>query len=396
VHLPVNAAGWHDRRVDAIVPPAMLGVIGGGQLGAMFVGAARAMGFGTTVLDPDPSAPAGRAADLHLCAAYDDPAALDELARTCCAVTVEFENPPASALERLAADVRVAPSGDAVSIVQDRRTEKRFLHIAGVPVGPFAVIESADDLDAAAAAVEFPAILKTARLGYDGKGQRTVMSADDLASEWRDLGEVACVLEQRLALEAEVSVMVVRGSDGATVTYEPARNEHVNGILDVSVVPCGLGVADDARAMAVRIAESLGYVGVLGVELFVVGGELLVNELAPRPHNSGHWTIDAARTSQFEQQVRALCGLPLGSTARTATGVAMVNLLGDIWAGGEPDWAAALADPEASLHLYGKPTARPGRKMGHLTVTSSEGANDASDRATSLREASEARLSDAR
>jgi 5-(carboxyamino)imidazole ribonucleotide synthase len=383
--------------VDTILPPAMLGVLGGGQLGAMFVAAARSMGYGTTVLDPDPHAPAGRAADVHVVAAYDDTDALDRLATTCAAVTIEFENPPAHALEHLARRTVVAPSADAVAIVQDRRTEKRFVHIAGVPVAPFAVIDGPTHLAAAAETVGFPAILKTARLGYDGKGQCTVHRADDLADAWASLGSVPCVLERRLTLDAEVSVIVARRADGSSVVYEPARNVHVDGILDVSTVPSGLALAPRAQSLAVRIADTLGYVGVLGVELFVVDDELVVNELAPRPHNSGHWTLDAARTSQFEQQVRALCGLPLGSPTMTAAGVAMVNLLGDLWAEGDPDWAASLADPEVSLHLYGKPTPRPGRKMGHLTVTSTTDEADAAERARRLRcEANDATGTEAR
>jgi 5-(carboxyamino)imidazole ribonucleotide synthase len=346
-----------------VLPPATIGVLGGGQLGRYFVMAARTMGYRTMVLEPDPHAPAGPAADVHLVAAYDDAASLDRMAAECAVVTTEFENPPAAALHRLAEAVDVRPSPHAIEIVQDRRTEKRFLASIGVPTAPFAVIEVPDDLERAD--VTYPAILKTARLGYDGKGQVPVPDAAGLAAAWDELGRVACVLEQRLVLDREVSVVMARGIDGEVATYPVATNTHAGGILDLTVVPDPVEHAD---GLAIRIAEALDYVGVLAVEMFVVGGELLVNELAPRPHNSGHWTLDAAATSQFEQQVRAVCGLRLGATDLTAGGAAMVNLLGDVWDGGEPDWARAVQHPGAHLHLYGKHEARPGRKMGHITV----------------------------
>lgn len=349
-----------------VLPPAMIGVLGGGQLGRYFVMAARTMGYRTMVLEPDALAPAGAVADVHLVAAYDDTAALDRMAAECAVVTTEFENPPAAALHRLAEAVPVRPSPHAIEIVQDRRTEKRFLASIGVPTAPFVVIETDGDLTVAGAGtVGFPAILKTARLGYDGKGQVHVAHAPDLAAAWGQLGRVPCVLEQRLPLDREVSVVMARGLDGQVATYPVAANSHAHGILDVTVVPDPIEHADE---LAVRIAEALGYVGVLAVEMFVVGGDLLVNELAPRPHNSGHWTLDVAATSQFEQQVRAVCGLQLGATRLTAGGAAMVNLLGDVWDGGEPQWADAVAHPDAHLHLYGKLEARPGRKMGHITV----------------------------
>lgn len=349
-----------------VLPPATIGVLGGGQLGRYLVMAARTMGYRTMVLEPDPHAPAGAVADVHLVAAYDDPPALDRMAAECAVVTTEFENPPAAALHRLAERVAVRPSPQAIEVVQDRRTEKRFLASIGVPTAPFAVIETDHDVVRAdEGTIGFPAILKTARMGYDGKGQVPVPSAIDLAAAWDALGRVPCVLEQRVPLDREVSVVLARGVDGARATYPVATNVHTGGILDITVVPDPIRHAD---ALAVRIAEALGYVGVLAVEMFVVGGSLIVNELAPRPHNSGHWTLDAAATSQFEQQVRAVCGLALGDTTLTAGGAAMVNLLGDVWDGGEPDWAAAIAHPGAHLHLYGKREARPGRKMGHITV----------------------------
>ena len=350
-----------------IAPPAAIGVLGGGQLGRYAVVAARQMGYRTVVVDPDPSAPAGRLADEHVVAPYDDPVAVDRLS-ACAAVTTEFENPPASVLETLATRTVVAPSAHAVAICQDRIAEKRFLTEAGIRVGPHATLDvsgplSGDD-------VRYPAILKTARLGYDGKGQRTVVERTQLGEAHAHLGMAACVLEQQLVLDAEVSVVLARSSTGETSVFDVAENHHVDGILDLTVVPARVdaGIAEHAVGIARQIAAALDYVGVLAVELFVTGGDVLVNELAPRPHNSGHWTLDAARTSQFDQQVRAMCGAGLGDPTRTAPAVAMVNLLGDLWAGSEPDWGAVLADADARLHLYGKSAARPGRKMGHLTV----------------------------
>ena len=376
----------------AVEPPATIGMLGGGQLGRYALMAARTMGYRTIVLEPDPRAPAGAVADEHVVADYDDPAALDHLAAVCAVVTTEFENPPASALDRLAATTEVRPSPSAVAVAQDRRLEKGRLAAAGVPVGPFAVIGAVDDLHTASGQVRFPAILKTARLGYDGKGQVTVADADGLHAAWTALGEVACVLEERLALRQEISVLVARSPDGSAVTYPLAENVHADGVLDLSVVPARLGedLAADARRIALHIAADLGYVGVLAVEMFVVEDDerslLLVNEIAPRPHNSGHWTLDGCRTDQFAQQIRAVCGVGLGSTAMTAPAVAMVNLLGDRWANGEPDWSAVLAHPDAALHLYGKAEARPGRKMGHVTVLA-DSVDDAADLALALRDA---------
>jgi 5-(carboxyamino)imidazole ribonucleotide synthase len=258
--------------------------------------------------------------------------------------------------------------------------EKAFLDRAGIPIAPFTVIETDADVRAAAD-FPYPAILKTARMGYDGKGQTTVTQHSDLNSAWTHLDNQPCVLEQRLPLDGEVSVVLARATDGQTAIYPVARNTHVDGILDCTAVPF---TAPGATDLAVAIATSLDYVGVLAVEMFIVGGDLLVNELAPRPHNSGHWTLDAARTSQFEQQVRAVCGVGLGDPSLSAPAAAMVNLLGDLWADGEPDWSRALADPRASLHLYGKSAARPGRKMGHITVTAAT-ADEAHDRAKAIR-----------
>lgn len=355
----------------AVTPPAMLGILGGGQLGLYFVMAARTMGFRTTVLDPDPHAPAGRVADVHLVAPSDDPAALDHLADTCAVVTTEFENAPTAAMERLIGRTLVHPSPRAIGICQDRIAEKRFLDDIGVNVGPYAVIETDADVATAATTIGFPAILKTARLGHDGKGQVRCATPGELAASWEQLGRVPCVLEERLNLARELSLVLARSADGRTATYPVAQNQHVHGILDTSYVPANLpaGGQDQAAELGIYIAEELGFVGVMAVEMFVVGRQALVNSLAPRPHNTGHYTLDACLTSQFEQQVRAICGLSLGDTRLLVPGVAMVNLLGDMWADGEPDWATVLAEPAAHLHLYGKSDARPGRKMGHLTVT---------------------------
>ena len=363
-----------------ITPPATLGILGGGQLGRYFVMAARTMGYQTIVLEPDPNAPAGRVADEHLEAAYDDEAALQHLASACAVVTTEFENPPSAAMDWLRSHTTVRPSPAAVAIAQDRELEKAFLREAGIPVAPFVVIETDADT-ATATELQYPAILKTARMGYDGKGQISVASHDQLSDAWAQLGHQRCVLEQRLDLEGEVSVVLARGADGEIASYPTGHNTHVDGILDCTVVPFA---SPHAAELAARVATALDYVGVLAVEMFVVGSRLLVNEIAPRPHNSGHWTLDAARTSQFEQQVRAVCGVGLGDPSLSAPAAAMVNLLGDLWAGGEPDWSVVLADPCASLHLYGKSSARPGRKMGHITVTAAD-PDEAERRARTIR-----------
>ncbi len=366
-----------------IEPPATIGMLGGGQLGRYALIAARLMGYRTIVLDPDAAAPAGRVADEHIVASYDDPAALDHLAATCAVVTIEFENPPAASLARLASDVLVAPAPAAVAVTQDRLAEKRFLLDAGTPTAPYAPVMSIDDRPD----VRYPAILKTARLGYDGKGQRGLDGPDELAAAWAALGAVPCVLERRLPLDGELSVLVARTAAGDHAVYPVTENVHVGGILDLSVVPARVdaAVASRAAAIAVDLACQLDYVGVLAVEVFVSDGHVLVNELAPRPHNSGHWTLDAAPVSQFDQQVRAICGSALGPTGPTVPAAAMVNLLGDVWAGGEPNWAVALADPAARLHLYGKAEPRPGRKMGHLTVVGAT-ADDAAEQALDLRD----------
>jgi 5-(carboxyamino)imidazole ribonucleotide synthase len=350
-----------------------LGVIGGGQLGSYFVLAARSMGFRVVVLEPNSNSPAGKLADEHIVAEYDDRSALDRLATQCSAVTVEFENPPVESLEYLSQRIIVRPSPDAIAIAQDRRNEKQFCVEHGIAVAPFAVIESSADINAAMTDEVLPGILKTARLGYDGKGQIRVTDRDALVRAFKELGGAPCVLEKLLPLEDELSIVLARGVGGEIVTYEATRNVHVNGVLDVSSAPIpNSQVTEHARKVALSLVEALDYVGVLGVEFFVSGGELLVNEMAPRPHNSGHWTLDAAQTSQFEQQVRALVGMPLGSTTMTHPAVVMLNLLGDRWAHGDPNFALAASDSAAHLHLYGKSEAKPGRKMGHLTVVGNE------------------------
>lgn len=354
-----------------ILPPAMLGILGGGQLGRYFTLAARDMGYRVMVLDPDDDCPAASVADVFLAAAYDDATALAELARQCAAVTTEFESVPAAALRQLARRVPVHPGPEAVAICQDRAREKAFLAEHGLPHAPWARIDCEADL-AALPATLFPAILKRSREGYDGKGQARVADLDAAIVAFRELGNVPCVLEQRLALQTELSVVLARGADGQLASYPASENSHREGILDMSVAPAHrLPAAMQAEAcrLAERIATALDYVGTLAVEFFVVDRRLLVNEIAPRPHNSGHWTLDACASSQFEQQVRALCGLPLADTTPHAAAV-MVNLLGGLWPAPEhlPDFSVALREPALKLHLYGKRQARAGRKMGHFTV----------------------------
>jgi 5-(carboxyamino)imidazole ribonucleotide synthase len=353
-----------------ILPGATLGLLGGGQLGRMFTVAARTLGYRVTVLDPDPLSPAAEFATGHLNTAYTDRNSLHTLATTCAAVTTEFENAPAEALMELANRTSVRPSGSSVAVAQDRRREKAFFAEKGLPLGPYAVIQREADIEAALARVKLPALLKTARFGYDGKGQARVASSAELRRVFDQWKSVPCVLEELLSLEREVSVVLARGSTGEIAVFPLAENRHANGILDISIAPARVtpALAQEATALATRGADELQYVGVLAVEMFVVGGRLMLNEIAPRPHNSGHYTIDACRTSQFEQQVRVLCSLPLGDPSQHSPAV-MVNLLGDIWRGGAaPPWEAVLRHPAAHLHLYGKREARPGRKMGHVTI----------------------------
>ena len=360
-----------------ILPGATLGLVGGGQLGRMFTAAARNLDYRVTVLDPDPLSPAAEFATGHLNTAYTHPISLDEMAKTCAAITTEFENAPAEALIELAQHTSVRPSGHAVAIAQDRSAEKGFFETHGFPVGPFAVIRSAGDFDAALQIVKLPAVLKTVRFGYDGKGQATIMTRPELESTFAAWNSAHCILEEFLPLKLELSVILARAADGKTSLFPVAENQHINGILDITVAPARVSpdLAAAARAIATRLADELDYIGVMAVEFFVIAGaegdRLLINEIAPRPHNSGHFTIDACRTSQFEQQVRVLCDLPLGDTSQHTPAV-MLNLLGDCWRGDRhqtaPDWQAVLQHAGAHLHLYGKREARAGRKMGHVTV----------------------------
>jgi 5-(carboxyamino)imidazole ribonucleotide synthase len=351
----------------AILPGSTIGMLGGGQLGRMFVTAARTMGFEVIVLDPDPHSPAGAMATRHIHADYVDTDALDEIARDCAVVSTEFENIPAEALEYLAGKVTVHPSARALSVAQNRIIEKRFIRSLGLQTAEFVALESEADLQQLDQ-MTFPAILKTATLGYDGKGQVVCRNRQDVERAFRQL-DTACVLEQRIDLALEVSAILGRNASGQTFCYPVAQNSHRNGILDVSQVPAAIDpameqqVADAAR----RIADGLEYCGVLAVEFFIsTQGAVLVNEMAPRPHNSGHFTLDACHVSQFELQLRMICDLPAGGLS-LHTSVAMLNILGDVWPGkgGQPDWDALLAVEGCKLHLYGKKHPRGGRKMGH-------------------------------
>ncbi len=353
-----------------ILPGATLGVLGSGQLGRMFAIAARRMGYRVHTLSPDYDTPTGQVADREVQAAYDDLDAVREFARGVDVVTFEFENVSAAAAEAAAALTPVRPSGSVLHTCQHRLREKLFLSGAGFPVAPFAVVRSALELTAALDTVGLPAVLKTAGWGYDGKGQVKLAHGSEAAAAWASLRTSEAVLEAWIDFEREVSVVAARGLDGSYADYGLIENRHKNHILDLSIAPAGLPpqVAREAAEIARGVLATLDVVGVLCVELFWTrDGRLLVNELAPRPHNSGHLTFDAAVTSQFEQQLRAICGLPLGATDLLRP-AAMANLLGDLWQGGEPDWVAACRSPAVKLHLYGKATPRPGRKMGHLTA----------------------------
>lgn len=357
-----------------ILPGATVGVVGGGQLGRMFTLQARTMGYRVVVLDPDSQSPAGAVADRHIRAGYDDQDALADLARSCAAITTEFENVPAATLDTLSRSSLVRPPVKAVAIAQDRIAEKDFLKEHGFATAPFRAVREKHELAQALAAIPRPALLKTSRLGYDGKGQATVANEEDALRAFQRFGAVPCILEAYLDLECELSVIVARGADGDVATFPVAENRHRDGILETSVVPARIpeALAGKAREVAMGVAAAMGYVGVLGVELFVVeGGRLMINEMAPRPHNSGHYTMDACSADQFEQQLRTLCGLPLARPWLLSP-VAMINLLGDLWNGGEPRWDEALRRPGVRLHLYGKTEARPGRKMGHLNCLAAD------------------------
>ena len=372
--------------------PVTLGVMGGGQLGRMFVQAAQAMGYFTAVLDPDKTSPAGLVAHYHIDAEYLDEQGLAQLMQRCAAITTEFENVPAPALYTLGAHRPVSPSAESVAICQDRASEKRHFMKSGVACAPFAVIEAEADL-AKVEATLLPGILKTSRLGYDGKGQVRVSDRASLAVAWSELKQVPCVLEKQLSLRHELSVIVARGADGTVVQLPVQQNLHRDGILAVTQVPAP-DIAPETQQHALesaqRLAQEMSYLGVLCVEFFVLhDGSLVANEMAPRPHNSGHYSIDACDVSQFDLQVRCMAGLPLPAPRQHSSAV-MLNLLGDLWFNEEgeertPPWADVLALPGAHLHLYGKAGARRARKMGHLTIT---GADAASTRGVALQAAS--------
>jgi len=353
-----------------ILPGATLGMLGGGQLGRMFTTAAQTMGYKVIVLDPDPHSPAGVIADQHLCAKYDDEEILESLARACDAVTTEFENIPASTLAYLESKTVVHPSSDALSKTQNRIIEKQFIASLGIAVAPFLPIRTEKDIEDVESHIQLPAILKVANFGYDGKGQVVCHSLKDIRQAFALLNQAECVLEQRINLEREVSTVLARGQLGDISNFPIAENTHINGILHSTTVPSAISgqQAQIVMEIADKIAEGLNYVGTMAVEFFISKeGDIIVNEIAPRPHNSGHFTLDACETSQFEQQVRMLCNLPSGN-CELKSPVVMLNILGDVWGSSEPHWHDLLSIPNNKLHLYGKQEARPGRKMGHFNV----------------------------
>ncbi|MDP8983387.1 MAG: 5-(carboxyamino)imidazole ribonucleotide synthase [Acidobacteriota bacterium] len=358
-----------------IPPGATIGVLGSGQLGRMFTIAARRMGYRVHTFSPDMDTPTGQVADVEVQAAYDDLDRVSEFASNVSVVTFEFENVPTATAEAAERCAPVRPSGGILHITQQRIREKEFLTKAGLPLTPYREVHSVDELKRALAELGTPAVLKTAAFGYDGKGQFRVGSLEQADEAWKANGEQAAVLEAYIDFERELSVVAARGMDGEFVHYGLMENEHQRHILDVTLAPARIPerVSRDAVEIARTVLEKLEVVGVLCTEFFLTrDGRLLINELAPRPHNSGHLTIDACVTSQFEQQLRAVCGLPLGST-RVHRPAAMANLLGDLWERGDPDFAAACAFPDVKLHLYGKLEPRPGRKMGHLTALAGDG-----------------------
>jgi 5-(carboxyamino)imidazole ribonucleotide synthase len=378
--------GKFPQAPGPILPGATIGILGSGQLGRMSAMAAKSMGYAVVIYDEVKDGPASSCADLTIVAPFDDHDALARFAMNTDVVTVEFENIPVEALEYLETRVPVRPSSSVVRICQDRVLEKEFLRNNGFPVAPFRVITSAAELATGIAELNAPSILKTAALGYDGKGQISLSPGDNSEVIWAMLGSPRAVLEQRISFDSEASVICARSADGETSCFPVQANIHRNGILDVTLAPAPLDetVAAKAREIAAAITEKLGAIGLITVELFVLpDGSLMVNELAPRPHNSGHHTLETSMTSQFTQHVRAVCGLPLGPVELRSPGV-MINLLGDLWSGGEPDWELLLRESGLFLHLYGKKGAKPGRKMGHATLLG-EGCT-ARDRALLLRE----------
>jgi len=359
-----------------ILPGATLGMLGGGQLGRMFVHAATSMGYRVIVLDPNSSSPAGEIAHLHLQAKYDDAHSLKALAQECAVITTEFENVPAEVFEHLEKTCRVSPNARVLELAQDRIKEKLFAQSLNIPPTPFYAVSSEQDIEQTFSDITSPMILKTTRLGYDGKGQAVVNTAQECSEQWNKLGNVECVLEKKITLKSEVSVVFARSSAKEISFFPVAENVHRDGILFTSTVPAKLSedIQNLSKSYAQKIAEDLDYCGVLAVEYFVDDEDnLFFNEMAPRTHNSGHYTMDACYTSQFEQQVRAICGLPLGDTSAHSA-VTMVNVLGDLWdkKGQQPDWSRILTD-NVKLHLYGKHQARIGRKMGHFNYLAEQG-----------------------
>jgi 5-(carboxyamino)imidazole ribonucleotide synthase len=356
-----------------ILPGSAIGVLGSGQLGRMFAIAARRMGYRVHTLSPDEDTPTGQVADLEINASYEDLDAIAKFASAVSVVTFEFENVPAATAAAAERCAPVRPAGHILHTTQHRLREKTFLQNAGLPITPFRRVASLADLAQAASEIGLPAILKTADFGYDGKGQHRIATPADFTAAWHTVSQSESVLEAFVDFDCEISVVAARSADGAFIHYGAIENQHRNGILHTSLAPARVphSVTHTAVEIARAVLETLGVVGVLCVEFFVTkDGRLLINELAPRPHNSGHFTFDASVTSQFEQQLRAVCGLPLGSPAQL-TPAAMINLLGDQWSKGEPNWASATAISNVKLHLYGKLAPRPGRKMGHLTALSS-------------------------
>ncbi len=355
---------------SVFLPGSTIGVMGSGQLGRMFAIAARRMGYRVHTFSPERDTPTGQVADVEICASYEDEGAVRAFAKGVDVLTFEFENVPVQSVEWAAEQCVVRPSGRVLHVCQHRLREKEFLQASGLPLPAFAPVTSEAHLRAAVERLGIPSVLKTAAFGYDGKGQRKITAESDLAEVWSSFAGQAAVLEAWVPFEREVSVLVARGVDGSTATYPVCENSHANHVLDLTLVPARISefAAREACALAVQAAVALDLTGLLAVEMFLLPGDrLLVNELAPRPHNSGHFSFDASVTSQFEQQLRAVCGLPLGSTELLRP-TAMANLLGDVWGDGEPDWAAAAALPEVKIHLYGKAAPRPGRKMGHLVA----------------------------
>jgi 5-(carboxyamino)imidazole ribonucleotide synthase len=351
-----------------IFPDATLGMIGGGQLGRMFTIAARSMGYRVIILDPDPHSPAGRIADQHIQADFHDHAALDMLGDSCVAITCEFENLPVESLNRLQRHCPVHPAPDVLAMAQNRLLEKTFLDEHEFPTVAFYPIQTLDELEEAMEELGSPGILKLAAPRYPGHGRHAVDDLEGAVEAFREMEEQPCILEERLYVEKRLSVILARSIDGDIAVYPVVENRYRKGVLDLSLAPADISTAtaDSAIELACDLADELEYCGVLATEFFLTAdGELLINTITPRPHNSGHYTVDACVTSQFEQQVRMMCGLPPGDT-QLLSSVVMTNLMGDLWSRGDPDWEPVFQEPQAKLHLYGKLEARPGRKMGHI------------------------------